>query len=113
MGAGNATNRATLVQAGDKPGQNSVNNSNAHDEGVFGRINRIGLKPERLTTVNATILKQIVESCPACESPERCKAELNDAAPPRGWDDWDEYCPNAARLCVFAALTMFTPLSAG
>ena len=107
MGAGNETKRAASVAADDKPDQDRV-----HDRGVFRRITRIGLKPERLTTLEATTLRQIVESCPACESPERCQAELNDTAPPRGWDDWDEYCPNAARLRVLAALTMFTPLGA-
>ncbi len=67
---------------------------------------RIG--PERLTTGETKILNQIVESCPTCECPERCEAELNVISPTRGWDGWDEYCPNAARLRVLAALSMFT-----
>ena len=104
MGAGNESRLATSIHTGDTPGQDSV-----HGRGVFGRISRIGLKPDQLTTAYAAMLDQIVDSCPACDSPEHCEAELKDTAPTRGWDDWDEYCPNAARLRVLAALSMFTP----
>ena len=72
------------------------------------RMARIGLEPARLTPAQRDILDEIGRRCPTCEQPERCAAGLA-TAPDRGWEDWDEYCPNAARLRILAALTMFPP----
>jgi hypothetical protein len=71
-----------------------------------GRIRRIGLEPENLTPDRREILDQIRASCPACKDPRLCETELA-AAPARGWEDWDEYCPNAAKLRVLAALSKY------
>jgi hypothetical protein len=71
-----------------------------------GRIRRIGLAPKNLTPERREILDQIRVSCPACKDPELCKTELA-AAPARGWEDWDEYCPNADKLRVLAALSQY------
>ena len=70
------------------------------------RMVRIRLDPAKLTPQHLDVLNRIQKSCPACEKPERCAADLA-AAPDKGWEDWDEYCPNAARLRILAALTMF------
>jgi hypothetical protein len=71
-----------------------------------GRIRRIGLAPENLTPERREILDRIRVSCPACKDPRLCRTELA-AAPARGWEDWDEYCPNADKLRVLAALSHY------
>lgn len=74
---------------------------------LSGRVVRIGLEPARLRPDQRDILNDIRRSCPACDNPERCASDLAVTSPVRDWEDWDEYCPNAARLRILAALTMF------
>jgi hypothetical protein len=71
------------------------------------RMVHIGLDPYRLTPDQLDILGDIRARCPTCADPSRCAADLA-TAPGREWEDWDEYCPNAARLRILAALTMFS-----
>ena len=83
-------------------------------EAVFlARVARAGLTAGRLSPQHTKLLTEIRSSCPACQDPSRCALDL--AMPPTEWEDWDEYCPNAARLRVLAALTMFpeSEVSAG
>ena len=75
---------------------------------LFRRMVHIGLDPSRLKPDQLDIFGEIRERCPTCEDPARCAADLAMAAPELGWEDWDEYCPNAARLRILAALTMFS-----
>ncbi len=74
---------------------------------LTGRMERIGLKPERLDPQETRILNEIRANCPSCADPGRCEAELN-VPRARGWEDWDEYCPNAARLRVLAAFSLYS-----
>jgi hypothetical protein len=71
------------------------------------RIGSIGLDAGRLTPDQLEILAELSEHCPGCEDPARCRADLAAAPMAREWDDWDEYCPNAPKLRILAALTMF------
>jgi hypothetical protein len=71
----------------------------------------IGLDPYRLTPDQLDILGEIRARCPGCGDPARCAADLAKAAPGCDWEDWDEYCPNAARLRILAALTMFSDVA--
>ena len=73
---------------------------------LSARMERIDLDPAKLSSQHLDVLNDIRKSCPSCERPEQCAAGLA-AAPEKGWDDWDEYCPNAEKLRVLAALTMF------
>ncbi len=75
------------------------------------RVERIGLKPARLTTDQLEKFSAIQRSCPACRDPLRCAADLVFVAPKEELEDWDEYCPNAAKLRILAALTMYEPLT--
>jgi len=71
------------------------------------RFTHIGLHTERLTARQSAILEELRARCPSCESPSRCAADLAVTPPHRIMENWDEYCPNAARLRILAALTMF------
>jgi hypothetical protein len=70
------------------------------------RMARISLDPTKLTPQHLAVLREIEKNCLGCEKTERCVAGLA-AAPDKGWEDWDEYCPNAQRLRILAALAMF------
>ena len=71
------------------------------------RLMHLGLDPDRLKPEHRAVLEEIRERCPNCESPSRCIADLTRNPTNRILEDWDEYCPNAARLRILAALTMF------
>jgi hypothetical protein len=71
------------------------------------RLTHIGLHPERLKPQHQAILEELRASCPSCASPTRCVADLAATEPTRILEEWDEYCPNAARLRILAALSMF------
>jgi hypothetical protein len=71
------------------------------------RVTHIGLRPERLKPQHRAIVDEVRAMCPNCENPARCAADLAVADPSRIFEDWDEYCPNAARLRILAALSMF------
>ena len=73
---------------------------------LTSRMQRIGLKAERLDPHETRILNEIRANCPSCADPARCEAELK-LPRARGWEDWDEYCPNAARLRVLAAFSLY------
>ena len=73
---------------------------------LTGRLARIGLKPERLDPREMSILNEIRANCWSCPDPGRCEAELK-LRTARGWEDWDEYCPNAARLRVLTAFSLY------
>ena len=73
---------------------------------LTGRLARIGLKPERLDSREMSILNEIRANCWSCADLGRCEAELK-LPTARGWEDWDEYCPNAARLRVLTAFSLY------
>jgi len=73
---------------------------------LTGRLARIGLQPERLDRHETRILNEIRANCWSCTDTGRCEAELK-LPPARGWEDWDEYCPNAARLRVLTAFSLY------
>ena len=78
------------------------------DPDLFSRrVTHIGLHPDRLKPQHRAILDEIHRTCPSCASPSRCAADLAATTPGRILEDWDEYCPNAARLRILAALSMF------
>ena len=78
--------------------------------GLFSaRIRRIGLDPARLKPAQLERFHDIQRRCQACGDPARCAAGLAFAVPKEDLEEWDDYCPNAARLRILAALTMFQP----
>ena len=78
--------------------------------GLFSaRISRIGLDPARLNPAQLEKFNDIQRRCPACGHPARCAAGLAFVVPKEDLEDWDDYCPGAARLRILAALTMFQP----
>ena len=79
------------------------------DRDLFSRrLTHIGLRPGRLKLEHQAILEELRARCPNLESPTRCAADLAATPPNRILENWDEYCPNAARLRILAALTMFS-----
>lgn len=72
------------------------------------RVARIRLDIAKLKPDHRKLFYEIRMGCPSCENPERCAADLAALPPDSGLEDWDEYCPNAAKLRILAALTMFS-----
>ena len=76
---------------------------------ISARIKRIGLDPARLKPAQLAKFHEIQRGCPACSDPARCAAGLAFAVPKEDLEEWDDYCPSAARLRILAAFTMFQP----
>src|SRR4051812_37078749 len=104
LGACEANGRKAMVKNGPCPDYDAV---------FSARVSRVGLDAARLSPANTELFAEIRNACPGCDDPARCAAAL--ATPAGQWEDWDEYCPNARRLRVLAALTMFakTDVSGG
>ena len=59
------------------------------------RMVALGLDPEKFARAEPCKVRELVERCTACDSPEECEWDLRqDPAGPT----WQAYCPNAASL---------------
>ncbi len=76
-----------------------------HDTPCYGQrfFSRL-LDADKLAGIKPSTVRELVERCTACRSPEQCEWDLRqDAANPA----WQAYCPNAATLMAFARLPSF------
>jgi hypothetical protein len=68
------------------------------------RMAALDLDRDKLARVEPRTVRELVERCTACESPEQCARDLRrDPADPA----WKAYCPNAATLMALARLPQF------
>jgi hypothetical protein len=63
------------------------------------RMAVLDIDPDKLACVKPSTVRELVERCTACQSPEQCEWDLRqDPANPA----WQAYCPNAATLMALA-----------
>jgi Family of unknown function (DUF6455) len=63
------------------------------------RLAALEIDDDKLACGNPLTVRELVERCTTCESPEQCAWDLReDPADPA----WQAYCPNAARLMALA-----------
>jgi hypothetical protein len=68
------------------------------------RMTTIGLSPGKLARTKPFTVRELVQRCTACESPEQCEWDLRkDPANPA----WQAYCPNAATLMALPKSSQF------
>jgi Family of unknown function (DUF6455) len=68
------------------------------------RMAALDLDRDTLARVEPSTVRELVERCTTCESPEQCAWDLRqDPADPA----WQAYCPNAAKLMALARLPQF------
>lgn len=68
------------------------------------RMAALDLDQDKLARVEPLTVRELVERCTTCESPERCEWDLReDPANPA----WQAYCPNAAKLIGLASTPTF------
>jgi len=66
------------------------------------RMAALDLDVDALARAEPSTVRELVERCTTCESPERCEWDLcQDPANPT----WQAYCPNAAALLALARQT--------
>ena len=64
------------------------------------RMAALDLDRDKLARAEPMTVRDLVERCTTCESPERCEWDLReDPANPA----WQAYCPNATRLMALAS----------
>jgi hypothetical protein len=63
------------------------------------RMTALELDWDKLASVRPSTVRELVERCTTCESPEQCEWDLReDPSNPA----WQAYCPNAATLMALA-----------
>jgi len=68
------------------------------------RLAALDLDRDKLACAKPLTIRELVERCTTCESPEQCAWDLHeDPASPA----WQAYCPNAARLMALATEPSF------
>ncbi len=73
------------------------------------RMAAVGLDQDKLARAEPLTMRELIERCTTCESPERCEWDLReDPANPA----WQAYCPNAARLIALASAPAFRATAA-
>jgi hypothetical protein len=71
---------------------------------LFRRLEMLHIDWAVLAEEDPLLFREIQGYCTLCESRRRCLMNLaNELADP-GWEDWQDYCPNARTLSVLATL---------
>ena len=56
------------------------------------------IDPDAFSSAEPAFFLELQRSCSACQDHEVCGHDLTRDAVDPFWEDWQEYCPNAARL---------------
>ena len=65
------------------------------------RMEALELDQDKLARDDPSTVRELVERCTTCESPEQCEWDLRQDPANRAWQT---YCPNAATLMALASL---------
>ena len=64
----------------------------------------LDLDRDKVARAEAPTVRELVERCTACDSPEQCERALRQDPDDRAWQT---YCPNASALIALAKLPQF------
>jgi hypothetical protein len=62
------------------------------------RMRVLGIDPQKLSSAEPALFRELQRSCSKCLRHGRCAKELLHAAVDPAGPDWRDYCPNAAFL---------------
>jgi hypothetical protein len=68
------------------------------------RMAALDLDPDKVARAEAPMVRELVERCTACNSPEECEQALRQDPADRAWQT---YCPNASALMTLTMLPQF------
>jgi hypothetical protein len=68
------------------------------------RMAALDLDRDRVARAEAPVVRELVERCTACDSPEQCEQALRQDPADRAWQT---YCPNASALMTLTMLPQF------
>ena len=68
------------------------------------RMAALDIDRDKLARLEPSTVRELVERCGACDSPEKCEWDLRQVPADPAWRD---YCPNAATLMALARLPQF------
>ena len=68
------------------------------------RMAALGLDPDELARSEPATLRDLQKLCTMCRSRGRCARDLAQESADPDWQDWRDYCPNAATLDMLSTL---------
>jgi hypothetical protein len=61
------------------------------------------LNPDEVAHIEPLTVRELQRRCVRCEKRGQCALDLADKFADRGWQNWRDYCPNAATLTMLSA----------
>jgi len=68
------------------------------------RMEALALDPVEVGHIEPLTVRELQHRCVKCAKREQCALDLADKFADPGWQDWRDYCPNAATLTMLSAL---------
>ena len=68
------------------------------------RMEALSLSPDEVAHIEPLTIRELQHSCAKCEKRGQCALDLADEVADPGWQHWQDYCPNAARLMTLSTL---------
>jgi hypothetical protein len=62
------------------------------------RMEALSLDPDEVTHIETLAVRKLQHRCVKCEKRGQCALDLADEFADSGWQNWRDYCPNAATL---------------
>jgi hypothetical protein len=67
------------------------------------RMEALALNPDEVTHIEPLTVRELQHRCVKCEKRGQCALDLADEIADPGWQNWRDYCPNAATLTMLSA----------
>jgi hypothetical protein len=66
------------------------------------RMEALSLNPDEVAHIEPLTVRKLQHCCVKCEKRGQCALDLADEFADPGWQNWRDYCPNAATLSMLS-----------
>ena len=73
------------------------------------RMAALSLNPDEVAHMEPLLVRELRHHCVKCAKREQCALDLADKFADPGWQDWRDYCPNAAALAMLRTFQSCSP----
>jgi hypothetical protein len=73
------------------------------------RMAVLSLNPDEVAHLEPLMVRELRHHCVQCERREQCALDLADKFADPEWQDWRDYCPNAATLTMLSTFQSCSP----
>jgi hypothetical protein len=72
------------------------------------RMAALSLNPDEVAHMEPLLVRELRHRCTRCAKREQCALDLADKFADLDWQDWRDYCPNAATLTMLSTFQRFS-----